>query len=62
MITKKGFIVKSVLKQTCKTIFNHLKPGELYLIGKICKDAQDEKVEVMETTYTNEDMFITQRF
>ena len=60
MKTKKGFLIKSTVNGS--TIINALLPSELHLISSILKDSDSGSCEVMETTFTSENDFITQRF
>jgi len=60
METKKGFIIKSTING--RISINHLLPDELHLIKQILKDADNNRCEILETTFTSENDFITQLF
>ena len=61
MKTKKGFIVK-VVWFNGHVHFHHLLPNEIHLIKKILKESDKGKCEILETTFTSDNDFLTQRF
>jgi len=57
---KKGFIVKFWMANSM--MLSHLLPHEIHLIKTILKDSDSGRCEVMQTTYTSMNDFITQKF